>query len=331
MSTINKEPTTEVYAEAAVFVAWLHGANRSSDMEKTFKRWLEMDASHAAAFERATEAWELGGVAAAQQARPGHAQVTHLERKKEVAFRRPILATAAALAMVCIGIFLFVDKGADVTTGVGEQRMLTLKDGTRIFLNTGTRLAVVESAGERRVRLDAGEAMFEVAKDPSRPFVVVSGDQQVVALGTSFVVRREPEQVTVTLLEGKVAVSESGASVAEIGRNPLTQSATRTLLAPGQRLIFSKLSAPKIDEPILKEITAWRRGEVILDRTQLGDAAEEMNRYSEIKLVIEDPTIATIRVSGIFRAGDTARFARAVSETYELHLATQDQRIVLSR
>ena len=102
------------------------------------------------------------------------------------------------------------------------------------------------------------------------------------------------------------------------------------MLTPGQRITFVERAPPRVDAPVLEKITAWRRGEVVLDKTRLQDAVDEMNRYSAVKLRIDDRRVEDILVSGIFRAGDSARFARAVGETYHLSIEDEPQGIVIS-
>lgn len=316
-------PCAEVRAEAAAWVARLHGSSRSRAMEEGFQRWLKADAAHARAFELATEAWEIGGtIPRGALTSVADTSMNHTPRRTA----KPYLALAAALSVVVTGALVYLRLAEPaVSTAVGEQRILTLADGSRIFLNTDTRLVVNDEPRRRHIRLDNGEALFDVAEDRTRPFVVTAGDREVVALGTSFVVRRDDQQLAVTLLEGKVAVApvpsgDDGSPVPEAS----------TVLLPGQRLVLAESEAPKLDQPSLESITAWRRGEIILDKTRLQEAIAEMNRYSELKLVIEEPEIADIRVSGIFRIGDSARFAHAVAQTYHLNVDRDGRRIVIS-
>ncbi|HLA71245.1 MAG TPA: FecR domain-containing protein [Steroidobacteraceae bacterium] len=320
-------------AEAAAWVARLHSSGRTRALEAGLRKWLKAAPEHAQAFEIATEAWEIGGSV------PGAAvprMADPFQERKPKLNRQPYFALAAALTVAVIGGLFYVSRpDSAVTTNVGEQRMLTLDDGTRIFLNTGTRLFVEEDATRRRVRLENGEAMFDVAKDPRRPFVVTAGDNKVVALGTSFVVRRDEQQLTVTLVEGRVAVSPVSATAAETGENsglhPSGKGpAVATILTPGQRLTVVNRKPPKLDEPAIENVTAWLRGEIILDNTPLQDAVTEMNRYSAVKLSVDNAAAADIRVSGIFRAGDSARFAQAVGETYHLAVEQQPRRILIS-
>ena len=314
-------------AEAAAWVARLHSSDRTLELESGFKRWMEADAAHRRAFEIATEAWELGGSIPASR----FPRIAHPGRAPRSLISAPRLAIAAALCAVAIGAAFFINRdNSAVTTGVGEQRMLTLEDGSRIYLNTDTRLTVHFDKDQRLVRLAEGEALFDVAKNPSRPFIVDAGDKQVRAVGTEFLVRRDPHEFSVTLMEGKVAISSDLSFDPRTPREGGRVRESPSILAPGQRIVFADNKPPTLDQPQLDNVTAWRRGEVVLDKTRLEDAAEEMNRYSQVKLVVDNPETANIRLSGIFRAGDSARFAEAVAETYHLHVDRQRAQIVIS-
>lgn len=315
-------------AEAAAWVARLHGSSRSPALEAGLRKWLKSDPAHARAFELATQAWEIGGSlrsgAAPRMADP------FVEERPRARIGTRYLALAASVLMALAGTLFYLQQQLPpIATAVGEQRSLTLPDGTRISLNTDTRLFFQEDAAQRRIKLESGEALFDVAKDPQRPFVVTAGDKEVIAIGTSFVVRRDARQLTVTLMEGKVAVAPAADARTAMGDNPGQHPAGETVLVPGQRLTFVDHEPPKVDEPAIEKVMAWRRGEVILDKTRLRDAADEMNRYSVVKLVIDDAA-ADILVGGIFRAGDSARFAQAVAQTYHLAVDNEPGRITIS-
>jgi transmembrane sensor len=100
-------------------------------------------------------------------------------------------------------------------------------------------------------------------------------------------------------------------------------------LTPGERLIIEGKQAPQVDRPSLDSVTAWQRGQIALDSTPLADAVAEMNRYSTIRLIVEDPRAAAIRISGVFRVGDSEDFAQAVARTYHLQLRNDLHGIVL--
>lgn len=321
-------PSSSARAEAAVWVARLHGASRTRALEAGWRKWMEANPAHARAFEIATEAWEIAGGVRWQPA--SRAADPFQDAPRRQSFRRTYFSIAAALLVaIAAGWLYWLNRESPIATAVGEQRSLTLADGTRIYLNTDTRLFVRETAKRRDVQLESGEALFDVAQDLQRPFVVTAGSRQIMALGTSFVIRRDPRQLVVTLMEGKVAVTSVG-SAARAGDDKPTQTGA-TVMIPGQRITFNERAAPQVDAPLLEKVTAWRRGEVVLDRTRLEDAVSEMNRYSAVKLRIEDRHIEDILVSGIFRAGDSARFARAVGETYHLSVEEEPQGILISR
>jgi transmembrane sensor len=314
-------------------------------VENGFRRWLQEDAVNARAFELATDVWNEA--ANLRQIVPpvaiAHRQVRgRLHRQSPGRFRATWAALAtAAVALIVIGIALHLRAG-DIGTAVGEQRLLTLEDGTRIYLNTATRVVVHYDDRSRRVELKAGEAIFNVAKRPGWPFIVTAGDRQVTALGTSFLVRRDEQRVAVTLMEGKVVVSslsspavttldEAGSTVTGQSETGVSQPHNDTyMMAPGERLTFSGRAIAQLDTPSLEKATAWRRGQVVLDDTQLAAAAVEMNRYSSVKLVIEDPQTRNLLVNGLFQAGDSLSFANAVAQTYGLRVIQQEEEIVLS-
>jgi transmembrane sensor len=295
----------ERLAEAGVWIARLHGDERDRDLEEAVRQWLQANPLNARAFELATEVWD---------------DAANLRRLMPLGVNNPVrrthfpVALAATIAMALavltmLALYLYPDG---VTTAVGEQRMLTLSDGTRVYLNTATHIVVHYDRHSRRVELETGEALFDVAKATDRPFMVTAGDRQVTALGTSFVVRRDDQRLAVTLVEGKVTVNQT------------------FTLTPGERLTLTPGEAARFDMPSLEKATAWRRGQVILDDTPLAAAVAEMNRYSPIKLVIEQHEADSLLISGLFQAGDSASFARAVAATYGLAAVNKGDRIVLA-
>jgi transmembrane sensor len=333
-STMNTKPTEAQIAEAAAWVAHLHGAKRNADSDRGLQLWLKEDPSRARAWEVVTEVWDdVGGL-------QGAALVTALPtivRKRRHGERRRLtyFAAAAAVALISAGLFFWM-RDLTLSTDVGEQRTVSLSDGSQVALNTATRIVVRYADNVRRVELISGEARFDVARQPERPFVVAAGDRQVQALGTSFVVRHESDRIAVTLVEGKVAISADGPPMSrapEISEPPKAEQGSTqrgaTLLAPGQRLTITGRIA-KLDTPALDKITAWQRGEIIMDGMRLEEAAAEMNRYSHHPVVIEHAAAGELVVSGVFRSGDSLSFANAVARTYKMNVVVKDDAIVLT-
>lgn len=314
--------TAAMIAEAAAWLAILHGPNRTAAVEQGFSKWLRTNPAHAVAFEEATEIWEESR----NLRRPAQGFRTAASQRAV----RPWLALAAALAVATIGALLYFAL-AGVATDVGEQRALILEDGTRILLNTSTRLVVRYDERLRQIELKTGEAHFEVAKRPGWPFVVTAGARHVTALGTAFTVRREPDRLTVTLVEGKVEVHPHTPALGAFGDSTAgSSSEEKVTLAPGQRAVFVADRLAAVDQPDLQRALAWQRREVAFDDTPLSDAVAEMNRYSVVPVALEDVRAGQVRITGLFRAGDSRSFARAVGAVYDLEVIERDGRIVLA-
>lgn len=304
-------------AEAAVWLARLRGPQRNSTMERGLRRWLREDPENTRAFDLLTRRLEV-------VERLKTRSLPGTWRRDRVAQRRtwrPVLAgVAAALAAVAVFGLIYL-RYAGVATSVGEQRTMSLDDGSRIHLNTATRVRVSYDKESRRIELLSGEALFEVAKDPSRPFVVSADNRTVTALGTTFVVQRSDTRMSVTLMEGKVRVAAA---------TPEGTEAQITVLTPGERLTLPTGAASVVDHPALDAVTAWRRGQVALDGMLLSQAVEEMNRYSQVRLVVERVEARQLPVGGSFRIGDSPSFASAVAATYGLRVERRGDEIVLA-
>ena len=311
--------------EAAAWVARMNGPLRTSATEQGFAQWLRDDPLHREAFTEVTRDWER------IEEHKHHAHVlisavpeTAPATVEQSRFDGRWLAFAATLIIALVGAgWWHFAPAPEIATGIGEQRIMTLNDGTKVFLNTSTRMRVKYNEQRRTVQLEGGEALFEVAREVDRPFVVASGGRQVTALGTVFLVRSDVDRLAVALLEGKVSVAATPASA--------TRGSTPTVLSPGERLTFKEDSgAPRLDRPNLSRLLAWQQGKVHFDNSPLAEAVAEMNRYNPVQLVIESEQTAAMPLSGMFAAGQSMSFARAVAETYGLTVVERDSTIVLA-
>jgi transmembrane sensor len=340
-------PSAADCAEAAAWIARLHGEDRTQKVEAGFKQWLAADPAHRIAFEMANDIW------AETERRPRTMPPAFLGWRRPPAllrWPRPLLAMTVLIAAAVAGGVMLHYRDPGLVTRVGEQRIFTLEDGTRVSMNTATRIHVHYDSAARRIKLDQGEALFEVAKHPGWPFIVTVRHRQVQALGTAFVVRRDDQLMTVALVEGKVTVSPEGASpeaaLGTVGGPGVISSSrpaslSRTtgvssespgevfILSPGERLTFRKNDLPTLDRPTLERVTAWQGGHVIFDHTPLAEAVAEMNRYSEIELRIENSAAARAQVTGIFRTGDSENFAQAIATAYHLNVVPMSGRLLL--
>src|SRR6185437_14303563 len=215
------------------------------------------------------------------------------------------------------------------TTAVGERSTVALSDGSSVVLDTQSRIDVAYSPNERHVRLVSGQAWFQVARNPGRPFVVDAGDRRITALGTAFDVRLgSPEKsVQVTLVEGRVAV--------EAIQSPLTRmirsAQPRSVLIPGDSLVVSHARPILSHRADVVKISGWRQGRLIFEGDTLGAAVAEMNRYSHCQIVLAHPSLANLPVSGVFQAGHSRSFIEAVTGHYSIAVSEQaDGRVLLA-
>lgn len=223
----------------------------------------------------------------------------------------PALAAAAAL-------LLWLPVRGLHQTGVGDQETVVLDDGSRIRLDTDTRLRVRYAPGERRIVLERGQALFAVAHDPDRPFRVEAGGTEVTALGTVFDVRRERAGARVTLVQGSVAVTDKAAD----------RRGWR--LSPGQQVRTARPDpAPvSVDAAVA---TSWSQGYLVFRGAPLVEAVDEVNRYLPHKIVLAAGPASDVAVSGSFAVGDRDAFVAAVADLFELSARTEaDGRVRLA-
>ena len=240
---ISSSRPRDVEAEAAAWVARLQSTPRDPATEAALKSWLGADADHRDAFERATEIWAIipGAAAFGKGTRPASAASGgHVMAGERGRLVRMVAIAASLLLMVAAPAWLIeMQRPAAYVTGVGEQEVASLADGSRVALNTDTALEVDYKPGIRQITLEHGEAMFDVAHNAARPFIVAAGDTRVRAVGTSFIVRRIDGDVQVTLLKGKVAVSTVQPADDRARPKP-------TMLVPGEPCLITQKISPSV-------------------------------------------------------------------------------------
>lgn len=276
---------------------WTLRADRGSGEAnaRALEAWLAESEANQDAFGRTQAIWDdLALLAPVPKA-----------RAKTSWFARPGMPQFAAIAATVLLLFTGVllwqrDGGQRFTTEIGGREIASLSDGSRVTLNTDTELRVAFASAKRTVILDRGEAMFEVESDAKRPFVVEAAGRRVTAVGTTFLVRRLPNAVSVTLMEGRVKVESRGGV---------------RMMEPGQRMILRDSGAVGVDRPAIDSITSWRRGELVFRDTPLSEAVTEMNRYTRqpIRLSVNP---GDKRLSGIFATNGGRQFGELVAELY---------------
>lgn len=252
---------------------------------------------------------------------------------------RWVAAAAVVLAAVMYGVAAVYPTGPDAAsaqyvTAIGEQRATVLEDGSVLQLNTDSQVQVRYSAEARDIVLTRGEALFDVRKDPERPFRVKSGDVRVQAIGTRFNVHRRDDGTVVTVIEGQVAVQPTGGPGSGLSE-PLTAAETpmRVKLAAGEQLaVTDNGQAADIPVPVnTQRTTAWTQRRVMFDDDPLADVIAEFNRYNRTKLVIADAALLERRISGVFKVDDPHAFSEVLASMTPVEVIdTSDQRLVIS-
>jgi transmembrane sensor len=190
------------------------------------------------------------------------------------------------------------------------RRAVTLEDGTRVYLDVASGIAVNYSGARRGVTLIQGRALFDVAHDKQRPFVVAAGTDRVTALGTVFQVDRQTAEIVVTLAQGAVTVDTQGSPTAPVQ------------LAPGEELRMPTDQTHWIKRPVdALSATSWSLGKHIFREQPLEDVVREINRYANTKVHLADPALGLLAVTGEFATGDSAAIVEALTAALPLRTA----------
>lgn len=204
---------------------------------------------------------------------------------------------------------------ADYVTGKGQKSIVDLPDGTRLTLDADTAVDVAFTKGRRDIRLLNGRAFFDVEHDREHPFAVEAGERVITALGTQFDVALVAQGLRVVLAEGSVSV---GLAQGQAGAPPPVK------LKPGEAFSAPKSAAGRVTQTDLTEALAWKQGVVEFRDQPLSEAVRLLNRYTRAQIVIRDPKVAALRITGVFRTGDIKRFGRSVSEVLPVRMVARD-------
>ncbi len=313
--------------EAAEWFSRLNQRKVTTADIKDFSDWRR-DPENARAFSRLEAMWDAAGTLAESPAMAGLADEA-LGRVKRARPRGRTRDTRRLIPLGIAGALALAIGGGSLTwwsvqqphaydTAVGEQRTVRLEDGSRVVLDTDSRITVRFTDARRVVTLASGRAMFEVEGDTARPFLVKAGDTEVTAVGTRFDVRRSGSGARVVLVEGRVDVHKASSTDAQ------------WTLAPGQEVTTSA-PTPRVVAVNVPAETSWTVGRLTFENTPIATAVAEVNRYSSKPIELRDQRISSIRVSGVFNAGDVDGFVAALRDLYHLEAVTSaDGHVILS-
>jgi transmembrane sensor len=323
---MNSEPNDDV---AARWLIKRECGVWGPEHEVEFNAWLEASIAHRIAYLRLYAAWDAAGRLKALSTATGTlprrgmwdrgnprpnglsaSGCAHPYASKRVGFRVGLVAAMLVVAALVTGIYTLSSgllDGRRYSTATGAVDTVALSDGSKISLNSDSQVRVDLREGERRVALNKGEVFFDVAKDPTRPFVVRAGDKRVIAVGTQFSVRREGNEVKVVVSEGKVRVEQASMLSPLLAHSEPLHEALVSQGSVAQTRDHHIVVNPTTDDQ-MRKLLSWLKEYINFNDVSLSDAVAEFNRYNAHKILIEDPTLARIRVSGNFRTTNTEAF-----------------------
>ncbi len=299
--------------EAARWFARLRREQADPQLRAAFQQWQSENLAHRRAYAELEEIWhQLDGLMPVDTGKRLAASPAIGIRKVPWRLRRMVrVAAVAAVLVIGIAGYLQVTGEApwlweQVATARGEQRTLMLEDGSTVYLNTATRLAVRMTKGRRIVRLRQGEALFEVTHDPARPFLVESPLGMVRVVGTRFDVALNLERraMQVLVVEGKVAVTPARAEKRD--HQPLA-------LTPGELAEITDRHVVERRVADVRALVSWRDGYLVFDGSPLQEVVDSVNRYLSHPLKIADAEIADLSVTAVIRLEDREAIVQALT------------------
>ena len=310
----------DINAQAASWIARSLHESWSERDRQAFDAWFAQSPSHQIAYWRLESAWSETNRLTALRAQPESAPSTARARST---IYKAVAAIMLVAALGGLGQRYYektANSAATYSTPLGERKLLTLADGTQIELNTDTEIKASLIGAERKIWIEKGEAYFRVKHDPAHPFVVVAAGQNIVDIGTEFVVRRMSGALRVAVLEGRVGFGNAKGRAAEELESGDVATARNDSISVTHGPLSDIVSG-----------LSWRQGKLVFHHTPLLDAAAEFNRYNHEKLVVSDAAAGEITINGVFSTSDIHAFARLAHAVLGLRVAENGEAIVISR
>ena len=356
MSTKNSKTmlSAQVVAEASAWFVAFRFDNVDERERNRFSEWLRRSPEHIQAYLEIARSWadlpqsdpaaRIDVQMLISRARESDADIVPIRdrlptaHKAGPAKRSPILL-AASLAFLCVAIGVFawseLDRHRVYATDIGEQRSIKLADGSTVDLNARSKIRVMFSDKERDVELVEGQALFEVAKNPRRPFVVQSAGTRIRAVGTQFDVNRMAASTVVTVVEGRVTVSSisDDPPVLAVSNAPdeLPAHPHLVYVSAGEQVTVATHAPENATRADVNATTAWIRKKMVYDATPLAQVAEEFNRYNTRALIIDDAQLGTLGITGVYSSTDPASLLRFLRSQAGIRVIESDRDIRITR
>ena len=346
-------PRAQIESEAQEWVIALDGESATEHTLNEFRAWLRRSPLHRQAFRQAASVWgELDRWSeflypehVAAPSSPGE----HRGELHRIRRLRPMTAVTITGLVVALSAIIWVYSptpgpgerfSAEYGVAVGEVKTIALPDGSNVSLNTGSRIAVTYDETGREVRLTEGEAYFEVAEDSQKPFVVYASKYAVRAVGTAFSVQMLIGRIEVNVTEGRVEVAglkPQSRDSSTGDKETVQEELSRVPVVKGQQAILSEDSdalelVQNLEPAVISKELSWRDGMFIFDGDSLEDVVVEINRYTELKVVIADAAIRDLRFGGYFGIDDIPLILSTMEKDYGLRATRVNESLVyLSR
>ena len=345
-----RSPSQQSEDEASVWIAKLDRGLSSAET-KALSLWMDQSESNETTLLAMAELWDnMGALSRLAEVFP-HASLQPAQPSP----RRPAfgfgLASViyATIALVAVASLLTVGylgnsrfETSDLVdarvyeTAVGGLSTFELTDGSRITLNTNSRIEVDFRLSSRAIRLDYGEIHIDVAHDPDRPLVITAGQRMIQAIGTAFTVKLlDPNQVELLVAEGKVEVGIVSAPQLERIQLRSAQELPRPTgilyVEEGERLLMSASGEEleRLEDAEIADQLSWREGNLVFTGESLADAVAEISRYTSVNFVFVDDELRHVRVAGLYKAGDVNGFLASVRSNFDIHYERIDGKTIL--
>lgn len=329
-----------VQTQAARWLAALDVDHPSEETLAAFKLWINANEVHRREFESAAAFW--GDLNILTQVSPPRTNLT--ANKSSRMTWRPIFASVAVIFLAVFSVIFFQGfnepRIMSYMTAIGEQKTIKLPDQSVVYLNTNSHIVVNYSSTLRGIRLERGEALFEVAHDKAKPFEVSAGDRIVRAVGTAFSVHfQKDNHVEVLVAEGVVEIDKPVSPSKPIVSNTALQANPNVIkkvrVKAGSQASFGN----KVEGTVLvaemqqiEDKLTWRTGVLVFDREPLESVVNEIGRYTTTKFIVPDKDVREMIVGGVFKVGDNESLFEALQLGFGIQaLEVSDNVIQLSK
>ncbi|MDM3870683.1 FecR family protein [Porticoccus sp. W117] len=320
--------------QASLWLARLDGEDTNHSLHREFEQWLQEDRRHRSVFKELSGVWSEMDILALFQPllEPDESVQPSVEQTSPRTSKRAWFSMAAAATLLITAVILayplWQSQAAPemYATAIGEQTDVELSDGSKLSLNTNSVVEVSYNDNIRQLRLVRGEVFFDVAHQKSRPFVVRAGSGEVQAVGTAFVIQLDRSNVEVAVTEGRVKVTPLSPS----GKPDRSSEKPLAYAEAGQIVVYDQ-SIHSIDTAsaeTLQNLLSWRQGLLRFQGETLDDAISEFSRYSDIRVVVSDPDLRTLRIGGVFKTDDIESFLSVLDEGFDIKVQRHSPKLI---